>query len=185
MERAYTFLGGADGPWRVLRVEGIGGEPLPRAARVDVVNALIAVPPPGANWLLRGVTSNERYVTRAERERLIAIQPGLGRPQASRAALIPIRKSASWWQLSQDERREIIEARSEHISTGMRYLPAVARRLHHSRDLGEPFDFITWFEYAPEHSEEFEDLVARLRATEEWKYVEREVDVRLILDSAA
>src|SRR2546428_7160638 len=29
------------------------------------------------------------------------------------------------------------------------YLPAIARRLYHCRDLGEPFDFLTWFEYAP------------------------------------
>ncbi len=32
----------------------------------------------------------------------------------------------------------------------MRYLLAVARRLYHCRDLGEPFDFLTWFEYAPQ-----------------------------------
>jgi hypothetical protein len=30
-----------------------------------------------------------------------------------------------------------------HDKTGLRYLPEVARRLHHSRDLGEPFDFLT------------------------------------------
>jgi hypothetical protein len=51
--------------------------------------------------------------------------------------------------------------------------------LHHSRELGEAFDFLTWFEYAPEHSEAFEELVRRLRATQEWHYVDREVDVRL------
>lgn len=63
----------------------------------------------------------------------------------------------------------------------MKYLPAIARRLYQSRDLGEPFDFLTYFEYAPEHSTMFEELVAMLRETEEWKYVEREVDVRLSL----
>jgi hypothetical protein len=41
----------------------------------------------------------------------------------------------------------------------MRYLPAVARRLSHSRELGEPFDFLTWFEYAPEHAAHFEELL--------------------------
>jgi hypothetical protein len=60
----------------------------------------------------------------------------------------------------------------------MEYLPAVARRLHHSRELGEPFDFLTWFEYAPENAEAFEELVCRLRSTAEWRYVEREVDIR-------
>jgi hypothetical protein len=65
----------------------------------------------------------------------------------------------------------------------LKYLPAIARRLHHSRELGEPFDFLTWFEYAPEHAELFEELVQLLRQTEEWQYVEREVDVRLVHES--
>ncbi len=55
----------------------------------------------------------------------------------------------------------------------------IARQLYHCRDLGEPFDFLTWFEYAPDHAALFEDLVGMLRATEEWSYVEREVDVRV------
>ena len=65
------------------------------------------------------------------------------------------------------------------MATGLDYLPAVARRLHHGRDLGEPFDFLTWFEFAPEHAAAFEGLVRRLRETEEWTYVEREIDIRL------
>jgi hypothetical protein len=61
----------------------------------------------------------------------------------------------------------------------MQYLPAVARRLYHGRDLDEPFDFLTWFEYAPETRLRSRRLVSRLRATPEWDYVEREVDIRL------
>lgn len=64
----------------------------------------------------------------------------------------------------------------------MKYMPAVARRLYHCRDLGDPFDFLTWFEYAPADAELFEDLVQMLRATEEWTFVEREVDIRLALE---
>ena len=135
--------------------------------------------PTDAVWLLQGVTSHERYVTRAERGALIAREPELGRPDATEAALIPVRKSDEWWALAQDERRAILEERSRHIATGLEYLPAVARRLHHSRDLGEPFDFLTWFEYAPESAGAFEELTGRLRETEEWSYVEREVDIRL------
>jgi chlorite dismutase len=100
------------------------------------------------------------------------------RPQATRAALIPIRKTAAWWDLAQGERRAIFEEQSHHIGIGMQYLPAVARRLHHSRELGEPFDFLTWFEYAPEHADAFEELVRRLRSTAECRYLEREVDIR-------
>ena len=50
--------------------------------------------------------------------------------------------------------------------------------------LGEPFDFLTWFEFAPEHTDVFDELLVKLRASEEWKYVEREVDIRLIKDPA-
>jgi hypothetical protein len=55
----------------------------------------------------------------------------------------------------------------------------VARRLYHGRDLGEDFDFLTWFEYAPRDAPVFEELVSRLRATPEWDYVERDIDIRL------
>ena len=82
--------------------------------------------------------------------------------------------------LAQDERRRIFEESSHHVAIGLEYLPAVARRLHHGRDLGEPFDFLTWFEFAPKHAAAFEELVLRLRETEEWTYVEREIDIRLV-----
>jgi chlorite dismutase len=138
------------------------------------------VPARDGGWQLRGVISNERYVTQQEREGLRAIQAGLGRDLSVRAALIPIRKSPAWWALAQDERRAIVEDQSRHIHTGLKYLPAIARRLHHCRDLGEPFDFLTWFEYSQSDAEAFEELVGLLRKTEEWRYVEREVDIRLI-----
>ena len=98
-----------------------------------------------------GVTAEQlAAIKRWERTvSLVARQEMLHRPQATRAALIPIRKTAAWWDLAQDERRAIFEEQSRHIGIGMEYLPAVARRLHHSRELGEPFDFLTWFEYAP------------------------------------
>ena len=93
--------------------------------------------------------------------------------------MIPIRKTDAWWALAQDERRAIFEDRSRHIGFGLEYLPAVARRLHHCRDLGEPFDFLTWFEYGPQDAGAFDELVRRLRQTEEWRYVDREIDIRL------
>ena len=52
------------------------------------------------------------------------------------AALIPIRKTAAWWNLTQEERRNIFETKSHHISEGVRYLPSVARQLYHCRDIG-------------------------------------------------
>jgi Chlorite dismutase len=174
------FIAGTIGSWKIERIDEVRGETLPAAARLEVVEGRADDRAPGVTaWVLRGVTSNERYVTRAERDELEAVQEGLGRPASTKAALIPIKKSAEWWHLSQDERRTIFEETSQHVRTGLKYLPAVARRLHHSRDLGEPFDFLTWFEYAPEDAEGFEELVAILRRTEGWRYVEREVDIRV------
>jgi chlorite dismutase len=171
------FVGGDQGAWRVEKVAAVRGESLPSVARIDAL--ALRTPPPGAAWVLRGVTGHQRYVNAREGAELRAVQAGLGRPEATRAALIPIRKSEAWWDLAQDERRAIFEERSAHIAASMRYLPAIARRLYQSRELGEPFDFLTWFEFAPEHAGAFEELVAMLRATEEWKWVVREVDIRL------
>jgi hypothetical protein len=179
--RFYGFAGGDTGAWSVQSMRAIAGEPLEAVRRVEPV-AGEASQPEGMRWFLRGVTSNERYVTRDEKSQLVAKQQGLGRPEATCAALIPIRKSAAWWALTQDERRRVFEEQSNHTRTGLKYLPAVARRLHHCRDLGtaEPFDFLTWFEFAPAGAPAFDELLAELRATAEWRYVEREVDIRLV-----
>lgn len=181
--RFFTFVGGGTGDWRIVRMHAISGEPLPEATRLRIVPGSITEPK-DSSWFLRGITSNERYVQRAEKERLSTKQPTLGRPASTYAALIPIRKNASWWALSQDDRRLIFEEQSRHIQIGLRYLPAIARRLHHCRDLGErePFDFLTWFEYAPSDSEAFDSLAAELRRSPEWSFVEREIDIRLARD---
>lgn len=177
--RLYSFVGSDAGPWCVERASAIVGAPCAQVSHVSVLADTL--PDANATWTLRGIVSNERYVERREKDALAASQQGLGRRDSTSAALIPIRKSAAWWALTQDERRSVFEARSRHIEIGLRYLPAVARRLHHCRDLGpnEPFDFITWFEYAPADAAAFDDLVAALRASPEWAYVEREVDIRL------
>jgi chlorite dismutase len=179
--RLFSFVAGESGAWRVERMETVVGAALPRAAWLQICAGESDVTTPTA-WTLRGVTSNERYVTQAEKANLVVRQQGLGRLTSTCAALIPIRKSAAWWALSQDERRRVFEERSAHVHIGLEYLPAIARRLHHCRDLdsAEPFDFLTWFEFAPEDAAAFDRLVSALRASEEWRYVEREVDIRLI-----
>src|SRR5215471_18373 len=184
--RLYSFVGGATGAWRVISINAVVGDPVADVGRLDIVTGTVPEVPGDTKWVLRGLTSNERYVTRTEKDQLAARQPALGRPHATCAALIPIRKTASWWGFAQDERRRIFEESSKHVATGLRYLPAVARRLHHCRDLGEnePFDFLTWFEFAPSDSQTFDELVAELRASEEWTYVDREIDIRVVRDRA-
>jgi chlorite dismutase len=178
-----TFRGGQSGAWQITSLLPVKGESLAPVRSLSVVNSeAIALPllPSQTSWRLAGVASHGRYVERAERAQLEAAQAGLGRPEANCAALIPIRKSSAWWDLTQEERRLIFEDKSHHIANSLKYLPAIARQLFHCRDLGEPFDFLTWFEYAPDHAAAFEDLVGELRATEEWSYVEREVDIRVM-----
>jgi chlorite dismutase len=180
IRRLYHFEGGDAGPWIIERVTCLTGDPLAAAARLAVHTEPAALA--GAAWSLPGITSNERYVEREEKTALLSRQEGLNRPASTCAALIPIRKTAAWWALPQDERREIFEAQSRHIGIGMQYLPAVARRLHHCRDLSptEPFDFITWFEYAPGDAAAFDELLHALRTSPEWAYVDREIDLRLV-----
>lgn len=174
-----TFTVGAAGSWQILRITPVTGDGLAPASHLAVAPVAALPTASAAGWPLVGVASHVRYVERAEKTALVAVQAGLGRPEATLAALIPIRKSAAWWELTQEERRRIFEDQSHHIAASMKYLPAIARQLYHARDLGQPFDFLTWFEFAPGHAEAFEDLVGMLRATEEWRFVEREVDVRL------
>lgn len=178
MESRFTsFVGGPTGPWKIVSIRAISGDGITPASHIDLCEGLNEVE--DAVWQLRGVASNLRYTQETERKALAAVQPALGRTEARCAALIPIRKTAAWWLLAQDERRAIIEEQSRHIAIGMQYLPAVARKLFHARDLGEPFDFLTWFEFAPGDSASFDSLLAALRASPEWDYVDREVEIRL------
>jgi hypothetical protein len=110
------FAGGDAGRYRVEHMVCVRGEALPVVTRVAVHER---TPPPAdaaASWLLSGSTGHVRYVEQCEKAALAAVQPALGRPEATRAALIPIRKSDAWWELAQDERRALLEPRSHHIA---------------------------------------------------------------------
>jgi len=169
------FCGANAGAWQITSIRAPKGDALPPAPFLAVASAAESADP---IWTLRGAVSNLRYTTSAERAALQARQEGLGRHASTRAALIPIRKSAEWWAMAQDERRAIYEQGS-HLSIGLDYLPGVARKLYHSRDHGEPFDFLTWFEFAPDQESAFDVMLSRLRACAEWDHVDREVDIRL------
>lgn len=176
--RLSYFTAGREGIWSIRDVREITGKGLSIEKRLNITT----LPPAGnEKWTLRGIRSNERYTTTEEKSQLIEKQEDLGRPDSKFAVLIPIKKTEEWWQLSQDRRREIFEEQSKHTSTGMRYLPAIARRLYHCRDLGtnEPFDFLTWFEFSPGEQDRFDTLLSELRASLEWTFVDREVEIRL------
>ncbi|CCM77253.1 hypothetical protein [Rhizobium mesoamericanum] len=94
---------------------------------------------------------------------LVEMQVPIGRPKATRAALILLRKNTDWWTMPQDERRAVLEEQSHHMAIGLRYHPAVARRLLHCRDM--------------ESEAPFRDMLGQLRSTEEWSFMEREIDI--------
>jgi hypothetical protein len=54
--------------------------------------------------------------------------------------------------------------------------------LLHCRDIGteEPFDFLGFLDYAPSDEEAFEDMLGQLRATREWTFFDRKIDIRLM-----
>ena len=183
--RATTFVGGKTGSMLVASHATISGQPI---ARVDAVDMIAGIPtdlPPDAIWAVHGVASNDRYTTRAEKTELTSRQAPIGRPEATSAALILLRKRDEWWALTQDERRAILENNSHHIAIGMRYLPAVARRLLHCRDLDDqaPFDFIGYLDFAPESEAAFDEMLSQLRASREWSFMDREIDIRLVRGS--
>lgn len=187
MSNRYAFTASIsptpDGDWQIASIAAVTGKSLPSATALHVapVAGIGSAPQAqsSAPWQLFGLISNIRYANRTEVLALRERQEGLGRAPARWATLIPIKKSAAWWALAQDERRAIFEEASHHTAIGLDYLPAVARQLYHCRDLGEPFDFLTWFEYRPADAGAFDELLGRLRETAEWEYVEREVEVRL------
>jgi chlorite dismutase len=178
MTEIFDFVGGGSGQWKVLSIKPVIGETLEVIPYLNI-NFGSQEKLNEGSWSLKGFRSNLRYTEKAEKEKLLSMQAELGGPDAICAALIPIRKTQEWWALAQDERRKIFEADSKHTEIGMKYLPAIARKLYHCRDYNEPFDFLTWFEYAPAHLDVFEELVLALRKTREWHFVEREVDIRL------
>lgn len=75
--RFYAFIGGNTGAWSVTLGKAVTGEPLPTVNRLDILNSDIAALPDDAQWMLRGVTSNERYVTPGSASRTLPRLRGL------------------------------------------------------------------------------------------------------------
>jgi hypothetical protein len=174
----FMFSAGSRGPWAIDSVTAIRGQGLGSAVRLDIANASTAMLTP-ALWRVRGLTSHAHYTTRAEADVLAAIERPAVRAAGTMAVMIPIRKSDGWWALAQDERRHILAETSQHVALGLAAGDAISRKLYHSRAICEEFDFVTWFEFAAEHAPVFDKLTSQLRATAEWTYVVREVEVRM------
>src|SRR5262250_1686859 len=89
---SVLFVGASTGTWSIERLDTVAGSPLAPASRLGVIEGPGAArPPEDAAWVLRGVTSNERYTTAGEHRELAARQEPLGRARSTRAALIPVK----------------------------------------------------------------------------------------------
>ena len=61
--RFYTFVVGQTGRWKITAIHPVIGASLEIAPRLDIQKANLQELPAGSPSLLRGVTSNQRYVT--------------------------------------------------------------------------------------------------------------------------
>ena len=159
-----AFVAGFEGLWLIEGMTAARGEPLPPAARLSVVEGAGAEVAEG-RWVLRGVVAGQGEDARPD-------QLPLGRSDARCAALVAVRMAPAWWERAEEDRRA--------LSANIEHGPAISRRVHRARDREEPFDVLTWFEFAPDLQSALNDVVARLRDSEEWSYVERDVELRMI-----
>jgi hypothetical protein len=175
-EAFYHYVGGTVGTWEVTQFTTRQGEPLAPVPRIDIINGQLGRPAISTSWILSGLVRNTRYVSREE----FPLPGRVGSREPTCAALIPIRRSMEWWQLGHQVRREIQQTPSVFGARGLLTLSAMIHRWQHRRDLSEQFDGVTWFEYEARDSAAFDDLLADWRASEEWKFVDRECDIRLV-----
>jgi hypothetical protein len=103
------------------------------------------------------------------------------------AIIMPIRKTADWWQKSTLERPSYVYPHLDHASASPvkghaqaaeQGIPTLYRRVYHNPDGYErpsEFDFVTYFECDDEALSVFEQVMTSLRdfhQNPEWRYVE-------------
>ena len=81
--------------------------------------------------------------------------------------VIPIRKDADWWSLSQEQRAAMMQ---EHTEASLPYHKTVKRKLYHSTGLDD-LDFITYFETS--RLEDFHSLILALEKVKEFRHNRR------------
>lgn len=129
-----------------------------------------------------GSTQHLVYTDAATRTELTQLSRG---PSGPVAVLIPIRKSAAWWALAQDERQAHFKPGRHpgHTALGRGFAARIYRRLYHARYLpGSAWDFLTYFEFPEAERDTFRELLALLRdplQNPEWAFVEREQEIWL------
>ncbi|MBA4064809.1 MAG: hypothetical protein C0501_14070 [Isosphaera sp.] len=172
---------------RVAPVRGTPGVAVEPGATLVRVEVNAAWPAGDPAPLFRGVVRHHDYTSRADREALAGSRPPPPAGPDTVAVLIPVRKSAAWWALPQDERAAHFRERAGHpghTAIGAGYADRVYRKLYHTRYAVETpdHDFLTYFEFERAHEPAFDALLAKLRdpaVNPEWGYVDREYEVRM------
>ncbi|HEY6084624.1 MAG TPA: chlorite dismutase family protein [Nitrospira sp.] len=117
--------------------------------------------------ILNGLTKKANYVPgfsdQMKADLKVPSDPG-SKPYA---IVIPIRKSAEWWALDQEQRATMMK---EHTEATLPYLKTVKRKLYHSSGLDD-VDFITYFETT--RLDDFHSLVLALEKVKEFQYTRR------------
>lgn len=178
-EAFYSYVGGSSGAWTVTELTSRRGRLLEPVTHVDIIQGPPTRLPQGASWILSGIVRQTRYVSLEET--LTGNRFGRSTNQEPTcAALIPILHSAEWWELGDATRQQMVGMNSRAATRGLSSLSAMIYRWQHGQDLSKQFDSVTWFEYEPRDSNAFEELLRDLRGSVEWKYVDRECDIRLV-----
>ena len=107
-----------------------------------------------------GITKALNYVPKFPEDLKAELKtpPPQGSPYV---VVVPIRKDAEWWLMSQDDRTALMK---EHTDPTVAYLKTVKRKLYHSSGLDD-LDFITYFETAK--LDDFNNLVIGLMKVKE------------------
>ena len=138
--------------------------------------------------VFRGVTQHVHYTNKEDKEMLLAESTAEMAPSpGTTAVIIPIRKTAGWWALTQDQRQAFFhktKSSEGHTNIGRPFAGSIYRKLYHSRYTGSalPYDFVTYFEFPVDHAEDFSHLLSNLRDVSknpEWESVELEFEIRM------
>jgi hypothetical protein len=179
--------------YRVDKVVAIRGKPgveLAPGATIVRVETAAKLPLPGkgakGTLLFQGVPQHLQYTTRAQRADLAKhSRADLPPSKDTVTVIIPIRKTAAWWELPLDERMAHFQKSAErlgHTAIGAEYVEKIYRKLYHTRYAVEnrDHDFITYFEFERMHAKAFQALCAKLRdprQNPEWNFVDREYEI--------
>lgn len=108
-----------------------------------------------------GITKKPNYVPSFPDDLKAAMKMPTGPEPKPYAIVVPIRKDAEWWIMTQDDRNQLMK---EHADATVAYLKTVKRKLYHSSGLDD-LDFITYFETAK--LDDFNNLIIGLERVKE------------------